>query len=293
MTGESANWYQEITVRVPSEEVEEVGNYIIENIAGGLILEDEDQSPTTAIKFYLPAAEEIGAKLTGLKQYLAAINPDHHDIAFIQKKIKNLDWIGEYRKSVVPLPVGENIVISPPWDRGQYPGRTEIVIEPKMAFGTGRHETSRSCLAELEHLSLAGTKILDLGCGSGILGIYAALRGAAEVVGYDIDPLAVENSRENYILNQVDKVCRAEEGSIADIHAGEMFDLIVANIIRSVIVPIMGDLKRHLKPGGILILSGLMEQDRPEIEVALQEHHFTQFAIRPDAEWRTYTIRQT
>jgi ribosomal protein L11 methyltransferase len=293
MADQTTNWYQEVTIRVPSAEVEAVGNYIIENIVGGLVLEDEDQSPTTAIRFYLPAAEKTGPKLEGLKRYLAAINPDHRGLAFTQRKIRNLDWIGEYRKSVTPLPIGDTIVISPPWDRGRYPGRTEIIIEPKMAFGTGRHETSRSCLAELEQLPLTGMKILDLGCGSGILGIYAALKGAVEVAGYDIDPLAVENSRENYILNAVDAVCRAEEGTIADVSAGETFDVIVANIIKSVIVPIMGDLKGHLKRGGVLILSGLMEQDRIEIEAALREHDFVRFSVRPDAEWRTYTVYRT
>ncbi len=292
MTDHTANGYQEITVRVPSEEVEAVANYIIENIASGLLLEDEDLSSTTAVKFYLSAGEEIDSRLAGLKRYLIDVNPNHAGIIFTKKRIKNLDWIGEYRKSVTPLLVGENIVISPPWDLGKHPGRMEIIIEPKMAFGTGRHETSRSCLAEMEQLPIAGKTVLDLGCGSGILGIYAALKGAAMVAGYDLDPLAVENSRENFSLNNVAAICRAEEGSIADIPAGETFDLIVANIIKSVIVPIVGDLERRLRPGGILLLSGLLEQDRNEVEAALREHHLEQFTIRHDAEWRTYTVRQ-
>lgn len=291
MPDKAANWYQEITVRVPSESVDAVADYIIEHIAGGLLLEDEDQSATTAVKFYLSSDDKIEPQLAGLRQFLGTIGSGQEPGSFSIKKIRNLDWIDEYRKSVAPLTIGEAIVISPPWERGRYPGRTEIIIEPKMAFGTGRHETSRSCLAELERLPLEGKTIFDLGCGSGILGIYAALRGASQVIGYDIDPLAVENSRENFVLNGVAAVCRAEEGSIADIPIEATYDLIVANIIKSAIVPIIGELKRRLRPGGILILSGLLEQDRPEIEAGLAQHGLTNFTIRQDAEWRTYTVR--
>lgn len=290
MPDEAANWYQEITVRVPSESVDTVADYIIEHIAGGLLLEDEEQSATTAVKFYLSCEDKIESQLAGLRQLLGTIGSGQEPVSFRTKKIRNLDWLDEYRKSVEPLLIGDSIVISPPWKRGRYPGRTEMVIEPKMAFGTGRHETSRSCLAELEQLPLEGKRVLDLGCGSGILGIYAALRGASQVIGYDIDPLAVENSRENFVLNGVAAACRAEEGSIADIPVEETFDLITANIIKSAIVPIIGELKRRLRPGGILILSGLLEQDRLEIEAGLSEYHMTDFTIRRDGEWRTYTV---
>jgi ribosomal protein L11 methyltransferase len=276
---------------VPSEQVEPVADYIIEHITGGLLLEDEDQSATTAVKFYLSSDDEVEAQLAGLQQFLGTIGSGQERVAFSIKKIRNLDWIDEYRKSVTPLTIGDAIVISPPWDRGRYPDRTEIIIEPKMAFGTGRHETSRSCLVEMEQLPMLGKTVLDLGCGSGILGIYAALRGAARVIGYDIDPLAVENSRENFVLNGVAAVCRAEEGSIAEIPVEETFDLIVANIIKSAIVPIIGELNRRVRSGGILMLSGLLEQDRPEIEAGLRDHGLTDFTIRQDAEWRTYTVR--
>lgn len=292
MDDKPTQWYHEITVRVPTPCLETVTDYIIEHVAGGLLLEDEDQAATTAVKFYLSVDEDVDARLAGLQRYLQTVDSGGAGIELTKRRIQNLDWIGEYRKSVAAVPVGETIVISPPWDRLRYPGRTEIIIEPKMAFGTGRHETSRSCLAELETLPLEGKTVLDLGCGSGILGIYAALRGAARVIGYDIDPLAVENSRENFILNGVDAFCLAEEGSLAEIPAGETFDLIVANIIKSTIVPIIGELKRRLRPKGILILSGLLEQDRPEIEARLRQHGLNDFSIREDAEWRTYTVRQ-
>jgi ribosomal protein L11 methyltransferase len=283
--------YQEISIAVPSEEVDPVANYIIENITQGLVLEDKDGSSSTIIKFYIAAEDEIASRLAGLKEYLAAINPDHEKITVNRKKTKNLDWIGVYRKSVSPFPVGDSIVIKPPWNRETFPGRVEILLEPKMAFGTGRHETTRGMLVEMETIDFLGRSMLDIGCGSGILGVYAALKGAFEVLAYDIDPMAIENSRENFKLNKVESVCRAELGSIGDVPVNRRFDAVVANIIKSVIVPIIGPLKSHTRPGGVMILSGLLDQDREEIENTLQEHNLYSFSFRRDAEWLTYSIQ--
>lgn len=291
MDARQVQWYQEISLAVPAEEVDPVANYIIENITQGLVLEDEDGSSSTIIKFYIAAEDEIASMLAGLKKYLAAINPNHENITINQKKIKNLDWIDAYQKSVEPFPVGDSIVIRPPWNRETFPGRIEILLEPKMAFGTGRHETTGGTLIEMETIDFSGRSMLDIGCGSGILGIYAALKGASEVLAYDIDPTAIENSRENLKLNKVDSVCRAELGSVDDVPADRRFDVVVANIIKSVIVPIIGPLKSHTRPGGVMILSGLLNRDREEIEKTLQEHNLYSFSFRRDAEWLTYSVQ--
>jgi len=291
MATDGAQYYQEIAVTVPTVEVDPVSNYIIENITGGLLLEDEDEEFQTTIKFYISDKYDIAGQLEGLKRYLAAINPAHADITFGQKRIKDLDWIDAYKGSVVPVTVGETIVVKPPWSDEPFPGRVEILIEPKMAFGTGRHESTRGSLTEMERIDLSGKTVLDLGCGSGILGIYAARQGASEVIGFDIDPLAVENSAENYEINKVSSVCRAYEGTLADVPDDKQFDVILVNIIKSVIVPIIPDLKRCLTSGGFLILAGLLEQDRAEIDAALIENGLNSFEIRTDNEWITYLVQ--
>jgi len=291
MVSNGAQYYQEISVTIPTVEVDPVSNYIIENVCGGLLLEDEDEASHTTIKFYVAEGADIAAHLAGLKKYLGAINPAHAKIEFGQKRIKDLDWIEAYKKSVEPVAIGDAIVIKPPWNDDSFPGQMEILIEPKMAFGTGRHESTRGCLAELERIDLTGKIVLDLGCGSGILGIYAAKKGAVEVLGYDIDPLAVENSIENFEINEVASVCRAYIGTVADVTEEKRFDVIVVNIIKSVIVPIIPDLKNHLVPGGAIILAGLLEQDRPEVEAALVKNNLDSFNIRTDNEWVTYSVR--
>ena len=283
--------YREIAVEVPADEVELVGNYIIENIAGGLLLEDEDDSNSIVIKFYAAESARLDSTLDGLKAFLVRINPGHAGISFRQKPVKNLDWIEAYKKSVAPILIGNHIVIKPPWSDESFPGRVEVLIEPKMAFGTGRHETTQGCLATLQECDLAGKAVLDLGCGSGILGIFAALKGAASVSGYDIDPLAVDNSRENFVVNGVAAVCRADLGSIDSVNTERRFDVIIANIIKSAILPILKPMKRILAPQGILILSGLLRQDQEEIDAALRSCGWDQFAIRRDGEWLTYRVQ--
>jgi ribosomal protein L11 methyltransferase len=285
------NYYQEISILIPTAHVDAVTNYIIDNICGGLVLEEEENSPETKIKFYVDEDSNLTSKIANLKKYLRAIEPGLAVAGVEQREISNLDWEAAYQKSVMPIEIGTSVVIKPPWNKEKFDGRVKIILEPKMAFGTGRHETTRGTLVELEEMNLMGKKVLDLGCGSGILGIYAAKRGASEVWGYDIDPLAVENSRENYRLNNVTHICQAGMGSIVDVEPGKVFDVVVVNIIKSVIKPIIGNLKKITTSGGSIVLSGLLEQDQFEINNALKEHQITEYSIRNDNGWLTYTIK--
>lgn len=290
MDSPGIQYYHEVALTVPSTETDVAADYIIEHISGGILLEDEENDLSTTIRFYIADGIDISEKLDGLKAHLTTFNPAHSDLVFKRKRIKNLDWIEAYRKSVVPVCVGESIVIVPPWNDESFPGRVRIVIEPKMAFGTGRHESTQGSLVELEKMNLSGRSMMDMGCGSGVLGIYAAKRGAVSVIGYDIDPLAVENSRENYVINGVESVCRAEPGSIDDVAPDRKFDVIAVNIIKSVIVPMLGRLKGRLEPGGRLILAGLLEQDREEVNAALAEQGLNNHRTRSDGEWLTYSV---
>lgn len=289
-TGEP-QYFHEIAVKVAAEDADPVSNYIIENICGGLLLEDEDGDSHTVITFYVAEGIDLDPLLGGLRRYLIAVNPAYETAVFSRKRIQSLDWIEAYKKSVTPIKIGTAIVVKPPWNDDRFPECTEIIIEPNMAFGTGRHESTQGCLAELEQSDLSGKRILDIGCGSGILGIYAAKKGAAHVAGYDIDPLAVDSSNKNFALNGVDRVCRAFLGTIDRVQDSRPYDVLIVNIIKSVIIPILDSVRTRLAPGGTLILSGLLPQDREEIETALERHGMSTFTIREDCGWLTYRVQ--
>jgi len=282
--------FREISVKVRSADVDPVSNYIIEHISGGLLLEDEEGVADTNIKFYVGDGIEIEPLLSGLRRYLTAVDPVYESTNIGQRQIENLDWIEAYKESTIPIMIGDTIVVKPPWNTDTFPDRIEIILEPKMAFGTGRHESTQGCLAVLEGLDLTGRRVLDIGCGSGILCIYAAKRGASEAAGYDIDPLAVENSTENFELNGVESVCRALHGTIDGVQGNRRYDMIIVNIFESVVVPIIGALKERLAPGGTMILSGFLSRDCSKVEAVLMQHGFDSFEIRDDNGWITYRI---
>ncbi len=291
MNTRQVNYYQEISFSVRSEDVEAATDIIIENITGGLILENEDGDTKTTIRFYIADRNDLSSKLDVLKNHLLSISQYYRGIKIDVKRIKNLDWEEAYRKSVEPVEIGSTIVVVPPWRQDGFENRIEIILEPKMAFGTGRHETTMGTLMELEKLDLKGKSLLDLGCGSGILGIYAARRGASEVLGLDIDPLAVENSGENYRLNGVAEVCSSRAGSVEVVPTDKRFDIVMVNIIKSVILPILGSLQALVGDGGAMILSGFLEQDQKEVDEALRQRGLTKLQVRDDDGWLTYTVR--
>lgn len=278
--------FHEIAVTVAPADADPVANYIIENICGGLLLEDDDAH--TVIKFYVPDTVDVDSAMQGLARYMKAVDPAYAVVPFGMKIINSPDWIEAYKKSVTPIFIGDSIVVKPPWNKQTFEDRTEIIIEPKMAFGTGRHESTQGCLTHLEQIDLTGKRVLDVGCGSGILGIYAAKRGAGEVIGCDTDPIAIENSAENFVLNGVTAVCSVIGGEIDTIRPERRFDVIVVNIIKSVILSLISRTTSRLKSGGILILAGLLEHDRAEIDNALERHGFGSYAIRENNGWLTY-----
>ncbi len=287
MRADETQRFHEIAIAVAPADVDPVANYVVENISDGLLLEDGEDG-RTVIKFYIPDKTNVDRALERLARYLKAIDAGYAGMAFGRKSIQSLDWIEAYKRSVTPIHIGDSIVVKPTWNRDTFAGRTEIVIEPKMAFGTGRHESTQGCLARLEQIDLSGKRVLDVGCGTGILSIYAAKRGAGRVIGCDIDPIAVENSAENFDLNGVASVCSVIGGTIDGIRPKRDFDIIVVNIIKAVILSMLGRIGPRLAPGGTIVLGGLLDQDRAEIDAALERHEYTGCTVHENNGWLTY-----
>jgi ribosomal protein L11 methyltransferase len=174
------------------------------------------------------------------------------------EEIPETDWHASYRASITPITVGP-LTIAPPWLAE--PSDTTLAIEMGQAFGTGHHETTTGCLAALLELDLAGRRVLDVGTGTGVLAIAAARLGAAEVVGCDTDPLAIEAAEENAARNGVDLALHL--GSVDAVPPGT-FDVVVANIDTSTITLLARDIVARIAPRGALVASGVSIERREE-----------------------------
>jgi len=197
--------------------------------------------------------------------------------------IPDQDWNESWKKSFTPLDVGERFTILPPWEAKQ-PDRINLIIDPGMAFGTGHHETTRSCLVLMEKYDGMAAKdgFLDLGTGTGLLAIAASKLGFKHILAVDTDPLATEAARANAGLNEVGNV-EVREGSMNEVSGG--FDCIAANIISGVLILLAPELASHLNPSGIVILSGILAEQANEVVREMEKTGFTLKEKYPDGKW--------
>lgn len=172
------------------------------------------------------------------------------------------DWANAWKEHYRPLRAGHKVVIAPPWHEYTPESDDEVVVilDPGMAFGTGTHPSSRLCLMGLEENIKPGNTVLDVGTGSGILAIAAAKLGASAVDAVDIEPVAVRSTKENAERNGVLDLIRVAEGSVApDGPFVGPYDIVLANIISRVLIELSHGLAKSVKPGGTLVLAGIIE----------------------------------
>ena len=288
MTEETPDHFIETRVDIPSEQAELVCDFIVENITNGLVLEEEEDSGVTGIIFYVPS--DHSEQVERLTDFIASLPGSGVKPKLQQREVKGQMWLEEYRQSIKPLRIGDDIVVRPTWVETQ--GATyEIVIEPKMAFGTGSHATTRSSMLAIRRHFQSGMTFLDMGCGSGILGILADKLGATYIKAVDYDPVSVENSLENFQINEVTTKNDIALGSIEQCDYDQPYDFVCANIIRETILSMLDRLVKLTLPGGVLVLSGMLEKDTEEITPALQALGQEDFDIIHDEEWRTYVVQ--
>jgi ribosomal protein L11 methyltransferase len=186
--------------------------------------------------------------------------------------VQEEDWADAWKSHFPVLRVGRRLIIRPTWLEHQaQPDEVVIALDPGMAFGTGLHPTTRLCLAALERLAdegrLRGARVLDVGSGSGILSVAAGLLGAAAVTAVDVDPLAVETTQANALRNGLGSRIEARRGSVPEPAAG--FEIVLANLIASLLVELAPALRRTLQVGGRLIAGGIFVDREAEVGAAL------------------------
>ena len=196
------------------------------------------------------------------------------------------DWTRSWRAHFHPVFPTSRIAVCPPWDPVDAPeGGFSIVMEPKMAFGTGHHETTRTCLQALERTVRSGSRVLDLGTGSGILAIAAARLGAREVLAVDTDDQSVENARENASLNGVGGQVQVRPGTVD--RADGLFDVVAANVTSGVLGPLLPELSGHLAEGGRLVLAGILTREADAFVSLVQEAGLAVWERTLEGEWTT------
>ncbi|MBD1371144.1 50S ribosomal protein L11 methyltransferase [Hazenella sp. IB182357] len=185
--------------------------------------------------------------------------------------IHESSWENEWKKYYKPVQISNRLTIKPTWEAYTPSHSDEMVIEldPGMAFGTGTHPTTRLCLSSMEKYLKPNMKVIDVGCGSGILSIAAAKLGAQSVLSLDLDPVAVEKAKENVLQNQVHSIITVKTGDLLK-EVSECADLVVSNILAEIIIQFVHELPRVLRPGGFFIASGIIKGKEKEVSERIQ-----------------------
>jgi len=209
-------------------------------------------------------------------------------------EITDSGWAEKWKEYFHARKVGRRVVITPSWEKVA-PGEGEVVltVDPGQAFGTGTHETTRMCLRFIEDvydLDQAPRSVLDVGTGTGILGIAAAGMGASRVLGIDTDPVAVEVAGKNAALNGVEGIFRSEGVPLADIR--EEFDLVLGNLIAEILVDLAADLAARCAPGGHLVLSGILAEKAGGVADEFRRHGAEVVSEAADGQWAALLLQR-
>lgn len=207
------------------------------------------------------------------------------------------DWQAEFRRTLRPVQAGK-ITIVAPWQREEVAaGQLPLVIEPGMAFGTGHHATTRMAVEALGELELAGVRVLDVGTGSGVLAMAAALLGASWALGVDIDPITIPIARQNARDNGISEAqAQFEEGTLGlgdlPMLEEEPFGVLVANLYAELHDLLAGEYAAHMQQGAPLILTGILTSKLGLVRAALEREDFGDITVREDGEWALVTARR-
>ena len=303
--------YVEVTVNTPKEALDQRCEEMAAMGAGGFVIESEDdfRSFLEHNRMYWDYVdEELEKRFLGLSRIKCYLTDDAEGHAVLRRIreaydsvetcfVEDSDWENNWREYYKPIEVGEKLVVVPVWEEAPENGRIPLRLDPGLIFGTGSHATTRMCLAALEHFAGPGVRVLDLGCGSGILGIGALLLGCDSCLGVDVDPKAPDVVISNAAFNGIGpERMRAWAGDILADESlrrriGGTYDLVLANIVADVIIPLSALARGFMGKDGVFICSGIIENRCQETETALRAAGFTVLEHRCEDEWHCFVCR--
>ncbi len=277
----------EISLDVSGELAEAVTEVLARFAPGGVAVEstaiqasaDEYGEPTgpMRVRAYLPVDDQLEATRQKLEEalwFLGRIQPLPEPTFTL---IEEQNWMQAWKQHYRPIEIGEKLLILPAWVDPPDTHRIPLRIDPGMAFGTGTHPTTQLSLILLEKYLRPADTLLDIGCGSGILAIAACKLGASAAYGVDIDPASIEIARQTARDNQVLEQILFEAGSVEDVREGlfpiRQAPVVIANILTHILIRLLEDgMAELISPGGVLLLSGILEEKMEEMQAALEKH---------------------
>lgn len=308
-----ASWL-EISLTVDGELAEPVAELLARFIPDGVVIESTavvnppEKSEGHAVGplrvfGYIPINDELESVRNQIEEglwYLGRIQPLP---APQYRHINQTNWAEAWKQHYKPIAIGKNMMIIPAWLDNPEPERMAIRIDPGMAFGTGTHPTTQLCLELIEDFipkkkeAEAGIDIIDIGCGSGILSIAALKLGAHRALGVDIDADAIRASQENARTNQVFDKLELGIGSLADVISGKFSiqkaPLVLANILAPIIIQLLQEgLGNLLIPDGVLILSGILAEQAPDVQTACEKHELALIENRQIGDWVALAVKK-
>ncbi len=256
------------------EDYSDIEDRILDGVYGDLIDESVLQADRTvaSVSVYVPDDKPMQDYTMFIEQRLAAekINGKIELISLCEE-----DWADSWKQYYKPIEIGNRLVVVPMWE--SYEARPEQVIvkmDPGMAFGTGTHETTRLCATLLEKHITEDSKMLDVGCGSGILAICASKLGAKECYAYDIDPVAVKVANENVKDNDCTNIECGVSDLLKGVKAGK-YDVITANIVADIIIRLLPDIGAFMHKDTVLVISGIIDERCADVYKSINENNFT------------------
>lgn len=266
------------------------------------LMEPQEDDGIAYLTFYLDPEEDCGSILMKVQQELedmrAYLNVGEGTIE--QSETEDVDWINNWKKYFHQFLI-DDILIIPSWEKVEEKDKDKMIvhIDPGTAFGTGTHETTQLCIRGLKKYVSSGDRILDVGCGSGILGMLALKFGASYSVGTDLDPCAViathENMEENGISKDQYEVMIGniiDDKKIQDTVGYEKYDIVVANILANVLVPLTPVIVQHMKKGAYYITSGIIDNKEEEVAEAIKSSGLEILEIKYQGEWVSIVSRK-
>ncbi|MBU5265876.1 50S ribosomal protein L11 methyltransferase [Virgibacillus proomii] len=302
--------WSELCIHTTNEAIEPISNILHENSASGLVIEEaldlvkehsskygevyelnpEDYPEEGVyIKAYLPVNSFLGETVEEIKQAINNLMLYDIDLGRNQitlSEVHEEEWATAWKKYYKPVKISKRITITPTWEDYRPVDTDELIIEldPGMAFGTGTHPTTVLSIQALEQFVKSGDIVIDVGSGSGVLSIAAALLGASHVYAYDLDDVAVKSTILNAKLNRLNSRITAKQNNLLD-HVTVEADLIVSNILAEVIVRFVDSAWNRLKPGGYFITSGITQTKKQLVKDRIEQQGFNIIQVNEMEDW--------